>query len=299
MIKYKCVKCGQLLESPSSMARLQDTCPVCGNACIVPTPKNRSWLILAVCGGLGLAVLVGVAVLLYVRSGARGQPPLPAEHEQLAQVAAARPSASVTNPTATEEDGPASGGPVRAESAASRPANESAAVLAAAPDGFVRRKKLPKTVLTGSLILNKAEWAIVPSGGGLSHIVLSFDLGLETTATNEGWSLDNGGARPKAKVLLRWEEADAKSRELLENHRESMNQELKAASSLDELTVPGPFIVEGSFIAEDDYTDAMREKANYTPSIAPLLSRSQVEGLPCRGWFMVYSVTEQMVQAKP
>ena len=36
MIRYKCGKCGAMLESPNSMKGHRETCPSCGQACIVP-----------------------------------------------------------------------------------------------------------------------------------------------------------------------------------------------------------------------------------------------------------------------
>ena len=38
MISYKCVKCGEPLEAPDSLAGQPETCPKCGNVCVVPAP---------------------------------------------------------------------------------------------------------------------------------------------------------------------------------------------------------------------------------------------------------------------
>ena len=42
MIKYKCPKCGEPLESPSSMAGQKDQCPLCRCLYIVPVPRNTN-----------------------------------------------------------------------------------------------------------------------------------------------------------------------------------------------------------------------------------------------------------------
>ena len=36
MISYKCVKCGEPLEAPDSLSGQPETCPKCGNVCVVP-----------------------------------------------------------------------------------------------------------------------------------------------------------------------------------------------------------------------------------------------------------------------
>ncbi len=76
MINYKCAKCGATLESPGSMAGQQDKCPICGQVCVVPQPRNRVPIILAACGGgVAVVVLVVAAVWLWPhRNESAGQP---------------------------------------------------------------------------------------------------------------------------------------------------------------------------------------------------------------------------------
>ena len=39
MINYKCRKCGEYLEAPNSLVGQSETCPTCGNVCVVPGPS--------------------------------------------------------------------------------------------------------------------------------------------------------------------------------------------------------------------------------------------------------------------
>jgi len=64
MIRYKCVKCGGLLESPSSMAGQQDQCPLCGKTYTVPQKKTRTPLALGVMAAVGVIVVLA-AILLW------------------------------------------------------------------------------------------------------------------------------------------------------------------------------------------------------------------------------------------
>lgn len=52
MINVTCPKCGETLEAPEAMASQAETCPACGNMCIVPLPAvpldlapRRPWLV--------------------------------------------------------------------------------------------------------------------------------------------------------------------------------------------------------------------------------------------------------------
>jgi len=57
MIRHTCPKCGESVESPSSLAGCAETCPGCGFVVTVPLPKVKQGLATAsvVCGICGLA----------------------------------------------------------------------------------------------------------------------------------------------------------------------------------------------------------------------------------------------------
>lgn len=66
MTRYKCLKCGSTLESPSSVAGQEDECPVCGQVCVVPTSTSRAPIIISVCAGGFLLLCVVVVALFWV-----------------------------------------------------------------------------------------------------------------------------------------------------------------------------------------------------------------------------------------
>lgn len=76
MIRYKCSKCGAILENPKSMAGQQDKCPLCGHVCTVTESKGRMPLIVGICGGgVALVVLVMAIVWLWPHGNeSAGQP---------------------------------------------------------------------------------------------------------------------------------------------------------------------------------------------------------------------------------
>ncbi|MHC4716836.1 MAG: hypothetical protein ACYS5V_07700 [Planctomycetota bacterium] len=77
MIRYKCVKCGELLESPDSLAGQRDTCPLCGGFCVVPRKASRRRLPTVVAVAAGAAAIVIVAVIFLVTKTGADRPPGP------------------------------------------------------------------------------------------------------------------------------------------------------------------------------------------------------------------------------
>lgn len=65
MVKYKCQKCGCILESPENMVGQQDVCPACKTAVIVPPVKHTSKLAIAAIVLL-LCVVIVSAVLWFI-----------------------------------------------------------------------------------------------------------------------------------------------------------------------------------------------------------------------------------------
>ena len=78
MIRYKCAKCGSLLESDDIAAGKTDRCPTCGEVCSVPqlTPsKTLRRTLIGVGGLICLAIGITVALLIWLRDGSpRTQP---------------------------------------------------------------------------------------------------------------------------------------------------------------------------------------------------------------------------------
>lgn len=65
MIQYNCPQCGEALESPSSLAGKQDTCPLCGYACTIPQAPSRKPIILATAGAAVAVLTVALLLLLW------------------------------------------------------------------------------------------------------------------------------------------------------------------------------------------------------------------------------------------
>lgn len=61
MVRYRCNQCGAALQSPNAMIGQPDTCPACGNACVVPAPDRRT-LYVAIGVIAALVVMVGGVV---------------------------------------------------------------------------------------------------------------------------------------------------------------------------------------------------------------------------------------------
>ena len=70
MIRYKCTKCAATLESPKSMAGKEDTCPLCGQVCIVPLRKTTSHVARKTpiyAGAVALVALVSLSLYFLLR----------------------------------------------------------------------------------------------------------------------------------------------------------------------------------------------------------------------------------------
>ena len=57
-IQYNCKKCGNLLESPTSMLGQEDQCPICKNICILHEQKKQYSKLLIISSGAAIVLII-------------------------------------------------------------------------------------------------------------------------------------------------------------------------------------------------------------------------------------------------